>query len=55
MRNIEDVSKIIQHTKLEENTLLPVTQALYFADEVKEYKLLELNKELLKKLNDGVT
>lgn len=53
-RNLDDVYKIINHAKLDEQTLLPVTQAIYFADITKEYKLLELNAELVDKLNSGV-
>lgn len=54
IRTVEDVCKIIHHAKLNENTLAPVSQAIYFSDTKKEYKLLELDNELLSKLEAGV-
>lgn len=54
IRTVEDVTKIIQHAKLNEKTLAPVSQAIYFSDITKQYRLLELDNELLSKLENGV-
>lgn len=51
---MDDVRKVLQHAKLDESTLLPVTQALYFPAEETQYKFLELNEELLDKLKNGI-
>ncbi|XKL59219.1 hypothetical protein PGB90_000235 [Kerria lacca] len=54
LRQMDDVRKVLQHAKLDESTLLPVTQALYFPAEETQYKFLELNEELLDKLKNGI-
>lgn len=52
-RTREDVSKIIHHAKLDDSTLLPVTQAIYFGDDNNELKLMELDDHLLNALKSG--
>ncbi|XP_065211120.1 sister chromatid cohesion protein DCC1 [Planococcus citri] len=54
IRTVEDVTKIIHHAKLNEKTLAPISQAIYFSGDTKQYRLLELDNELLSKLKNGI-
>ncbi|XP_046384784.1 sister chromatid cohesion protein DCC1 [Ischnura elegans] len=54
-RELEDVSSVIALAKLDEKDLKPVSQALFFVedDEESDFKILELNKELLECVQEG--
>ncbi|XP_054275596.1 sister chromatid cohesion protein DCC1 isoform X2 [Macrosteles quadrilineatus] len=44
---------MIKHAKLEEEDLKPLSQAIYFSSKFDEYKLLELNSQILSSLTEG--
>ncbi|XP_050546546.1 sister chromatid cohesion protein DCC1 isoform X2 [Daktulosphaira vitifoliae] len=54
-RTIEDVKKVIAHAKLSEDDLKPNVQPIYFDEQFDNYKLLELDEEILSNLKSGQT
>lgn len=48
-RDFEAIDKVVKHAKLEPEGLLPVSQTIYFGDELldqEEYKLIEVDKNI---------
>ncbi|XP_021914088.1 sister chromatid cohesion protein DCC1 isoform X2 [Zootermopsis nevadensis] len=55
-RTVEDVQNVIQHAKLSDDELHPLTQVLSFAPKIEvqeKYKFLELDSTLLNNLQNG--
>jgi hypothetical protein len=55
-RTVEDVQTVIQHAKLCDGELQPVTQVLYFAPRIEvqgKYRFLELDPTVLTNLHQG--
>ncbi|KAK9511157.1 hypothetical protein O3M35_005770 [Rhynocoris fuscipes] len=52
-RTIEDVEVVISHAKLDVNELRPLSQVIYFAKKVENYKFLELDPDVHGSLNEG--
>ncbi|KAL5288164.1 DSCC1 family protein [Megaselia abdita] len=55
-RTLEDVHEILKHAKVDEKTLTPLSQALYYPDEeLPDLKLVELDPHLLAQIQEGNT
>ncbi|XP_050434446.1 sister chromatid cohesion protein DCC1 [Adelges cooleyi] len=55
VRTVEDVKKVIEHAKLSEDDLKPNVQPIYFGEQFENYKLLELDDDILSDLKCGQT
>lgn len=53
IRTLEDAEEIIQCAQLNVNEVQPTIQAVYLAENLQDYKLLELNNDVLTKLQIG--
>lgn len=52
-RKLEEVEEFIEHAKLKNDDISPESQVLYFADVFEDYKLLELNSDVLGALKEN--
>lgn len=55
VRTAEDVRKVIEHAKLSVDDLRPNVQPIYFGEKFENYKLLELDQQILSDLKRGQT
>lgn len=51
---MEDVHEILKHAKVDEKTLTPLTQAIYYPDEeLPDLRLVELDAHILQQIHEG--
>lgn len=55
IRTFEDVQKVIEHAKISVDDLKSNIQPIYFGEKFENYKLLELNEQILSDLKCGQT
>lgn len=55
-RTSEDVLQMLEHAKIDNSELIPLTQSLYFSNtfgDEDDLKLIEVDNDMLKYLNEG--